>query len=389
MTHLKSPIVAFAHHPWHEPEWMNRQQLLSRLGKRGWPVAYSYGALDWWQRGSKQWQTSPWFNGYIKRDHIYDIQPGRKGARWQRFPAYDRFATYRHARYVRSTVSQPEQRIIVMIFDPQFFPYIEYLEPCDVVFHAYDVFTGQPSWSDRKAEWQTALLAKAKLVTASSEAIARSLNHEPVIVLPNGADVDAFLNATSLPEPEDLAPIPHPRIGYVGAINRKVDLKLIAEIAAQKPEWHWVLVGRIDRSALLSDPEMAEYLAQCEQFGNVHFLGQKDRREVPAYVGNMDINAMCYRATGDGWWKAGYPLKLHEYLATGLPVISTPIESVINYSANIHIADDYQKMIKEITTILNDGFAKHNELSKYDASKYSWDTLVIKLEKLFFNINKS
>jgi hypothetical protein len=48
----KLPIVAFAPHPWKESEWMNRQQLLSRMGKRGWPVIYSQGAMDIWQRNT-------------------------------------------------------------------------------------------------------------------------------------------------------------------------------------------------------------------------------------------------------------------------------------------------------------------------------------------------
>ena len=216
------PIVAFAHHPWVEPEWMNRQQLLSRLGKKGWPIAYSFGPLDWWQRRSALWNDSSLFTRMEQRDDITNILPGRLGASWKRFPSFDRLAMARHAKFVRSTVALPDQRIIALIFHPIFYPYIEYLQPCDVAFHAYDIYAAQEGWTAEKAAYQTALTKKAALITASSEGIARELADPRIKVLPNGAAVDAFLNAQQLPEPADLRNIPHPRLGYIGTDRKSV-----------------------------------------------------------------------------------------------------------------------------------------------------------------------
>lgn len=359
---------------------MNRQQILSRLGKRGWRVAYSYGALDWWQRGSSRWKSSPLCNTAFKRDGIIDITSGRIGVRWRKYPLFDEFALARHARYMRSRVATHGERIIVMLFDPQFFPYVRHLEPCDVVFHVYDDFSGQPGWTVEKAKMQAQLLARAEMVSASSEAIANRLNHSGAVrVLENGADVAAFTGATNLSEPQDLIGIPHPRIGYIGTLNRKVDFPMIAQIARECPEWHWVLVGRVESRELEGDPELSGAFLSCKNFPNVHILGQKSRIEIPAYVGNMDINTMCYRHGGNGWWNAVSPLKLHEYFASGQPVISAPVPAVMRFSDYMEIARspmDWKEKIAHMLSTASVGIEERVLV----ASKNSWENRVDVIE---------
>ncbi len=267
-----------------------------------------------------------------------------------------------------------------MLFDPQFVPYIRHLEPCDVVYHAYDDFSGQPGWTDEKASLQRQLLERADMVSASSEAIARSLNFPHVRVLQNGADVEAFLGATNQPEPADLTDIPHPRIGYVGTLNRKVDFPMIAQIAGERPDWHWVLVGRIERQELENDPELSEAFHACRTKTNVHLLGQKHRSEIPAYVGNMDINTMCYRHGGTGWWNAVSPLKLHEYFSSGQPVISAPVPAVMTFSELLEVAESPQDWIDHLTQLLKEPDSRTAARVNV-ALKNSWNNRVDVYEK--------
>lgn len=379
---MKRPIIAFAHHPWNEPQWMNRQQILSRLGARGWPIVYSSGALDWWQRGTRIWRESPIFNQVEPRDAIIDTTPGRLGARWQKVAAIDRFAIRRHAKFLRKQVASPKQRIVALLFDPQFFPYIKYLQPCDVAFHAYDAYSRQPQWSPMLQEYQAALLSEALLVTASSETIARELNSEKAIVIPNGADTDSFSLGPNLDEPDDLCKIPHPRLGYSGSLNNKVDFPLIATVASDQPDWNWVLVGRVEREAIDRDNYNAAAFRACESYPNVHFLGRKHRSEMPAYVGHMDVNTMCYRASGNGWWNAGSPLKLHEYLATGLPVVSAEIESVSAFSDVISIASSRSDWLNNLRLAISDNSTARASYRKAVAARNSWDATVSRIEEL-------
>lgn len=150
-----------------------------------------------------------------------------------------------------------------------------------------------------------------------------------VQILPNGADFDAFARGPALAQPADLAAIPRPRILYAGKINRKVDLPLLVDLARAHPDWQFILIGA--RNNDLGE-DLADAWETAHRLSNVHLLGHRHHSEVPAYMGHVEVNTMLYR-TGPGLWtEGGYPLKLHEYLATGRPVVGTALPSVEAFS---------------------------------------------------------
>lgn len=369
----KRPIIAFAHHPWQEPEWMNRQHILSRLAQRGWPVTYSSGVLDWWGRKGEAWRRSPLTNRTVIVDGVRIAEAGRIGAGWQRYLKYDKWAVDRHSRFLRRGTGVGGDTPIVMIFHPKFFPYVSALEPCNVVFHAYDAYSAQYGWSEQLGGWQRALVERADLISASSSGIADAIGVPDARILENGADVAAFGAALSLPEPSDLSGIPHPRVGYSGTINRKVDLPLVAAVAATRPDWQWVFVGRVEEDALYADPALSSAYRACLALRNVHFLGQKNRCEVPAYVAHMDVNVMCYRTGAGGWWNVGSPLKLHEYLATGKPVVSNRLQSILRFEGVIQIASSVAEWESSISQALIPGSRVDVERRIDVARENSWD----------------
>jgi glycosyltransferase involved in cell wall biosynthesis len=186
---------------------------------------------------------------------------------------------------------------------------------------------------------ERSLIGRADLVIASSKLMAEALPLPPgkdAIVIPNGADSRAFEYAPLEPVPASLCSIPAPRIGYVGSINDKVDLGCIAAVAQAKPDWHWCIVGRIMNSVNFQE-STNKALEHCRQLRNVHFLGEFPASDLPALVNHMDVNTMMYRTDGEGWWKNIYPLKMHEYLATGKPVVSSCVDAVLPFSAVVDI----------------------------------------------------
>lgn len=375
------PIIAFAPHPWSEPEWMNRQQILSRLGARGWPIIYSTGALDIWDRHKSDWQHASWLGQFQSLDNVITAHPGRILPRWQKIKTFDHLAIAQHSQWIRAKVASNKAEVIAMLFHPHFFPYTSYLKPCKIIFHAYDAYSEQTGWDHTQQALMEQLVQQASLITASSPAIARSLpDLQRARVLPNGANVEMFENAIGSPEPYDLIDIPHPRIGYTGAINRKVDLPLVIDIATQRPNWQWVFIGRVEESAILADAALASAYQQCLQLSNVHFLGQKDRYAVPAYMASMDINAMCYRQGGVGWWNAVYPLKLHEYLATGKPVISVDLEVVRDFDEVVTIAYTASDWINKLSAAIEYGGIATPAERIAVAKENSWDRRVDQLE---------
>lgn len=158
-----------------------------------------------------------------------------------------------------------------------------------------------------------------------------SLNPHTAYV-PNGVDFAAC--STPAPEPADLAAIPHPRIGYAGWIKPQLDWALLDATAARCPEMSFVFVGQaMPLERLTSDPA---YRALTRR-PNVFFLGTKTSDELAGYHQHFDVCTMPYRI--DPYTDCIYPLKLHEYLASGRPVVGTPIRSLESFRGVVTLAE--------------------------------------------------
>jgi glycosyltransferase involved in cell wall biosynthesis len=149
--------------------------------------------------------------------------------------------------------------------------------------------------------------------------------------LPNGVDYAAF--ATPRPEPADLARVPRPRVGYTGWVKQQLDWDLIEALARLRPDLHFAFVGGVS-----PQPGLAERIAPLSALPNVHFLGGKSSEELADYPQHLDVCAMPYVV--DGYTRYIYPLKLHEYLASGRPAIGTPIPALEEFSGLIRLAGD-------------------------------------------------
>jgi glycosyltransferase involved in cell wall biosynthesis len=193
------------------------------------------------------------------------------------------------------------------------------------------------------------------------------LNPQTLFV-PNGVDYHAY--ATPQSEPADLKPIPHPRIGYVGRIKRQLDLSLLSALAQRHREWSFVLVGPLNGLG-----EQAVLVQELSRLPNVYFLGSKPVRMLPAYTQHLDVCMLCY-AVND-YTKFIYPLKLHEYLASGRPVVGAPIRSLLEFAQIIRLA----RTTDEWSQALNDSLAPaacsvtQVEARQSTAHQYDWNRL--------------
>lgn len=182
----------------------------------------------------------------------------------------------------------------------------------------YAAFNGVPSLS--LASMERDLLAKADLVIASSERLRRSKSeaHPGTILVRHGVDWRHFRRALDADTivPADLAALPRPVLGYFGLIGSDwIDLHLLAHVARSMPEVSIAMIGTttMDISAL-------------RRFPNVHLLGHRPYAELPAYCRGFDA-AMIPFPISEATLCAN-PLKAREYLAAGLPVVSTAIPEV-------------------------------------------------------------
>jgi glycosyltransferase involved in cell wall biosynthesis len=196
------------------------------------------------------------------------------------------------------------------------------------------------------------------------------------IRVPNGVNYEAY--SQPRPEPADLKDIPHPRMGYVGYIKTHIDLGLHIALAQARPDWHFVFVGPV--GALEGDADKAETLFGLK---NVHYLGGKPPSELPGYSQHFDVCLMGYKV--DNYTKYIYPLKMHEYLATGNPVVGSPIPAIMEFADIIETADTIEGWLAALERGLS-AQAKSPEgraLRQAAAKAHDWQVLASNVAGLF------
>jgi hypothetical protein len=371
---------------------MNRQQLLSRLAHRGWPVVYSMGALNVWHRHSEGWLNAPLLAQQYDLDGVRVDRAGHLIPVWPSVQSYNDWAVKRYCRSLRRRAGfARDTESIGYLFWPELFPYVRALGCRFLVYHAVDNYTSMPGSGPEIQKLEQVIVARADLLigtTADTLARLPQGGKAKRRVLHNGTDADAYASGPDLPCPQDLAHIPRPRICYSGHLNRKVDFNLIARIARLRPEWHWVLVGPETRGAgnPSNDPALADAFTTCGRLQNVHFLGCKSVVELPAYTGHADANVICYRQDAGGWWNSCYPLKLHDYLASGRPVISTPLTAVQPFAHVVDIATDYEEWLRALERALFQGGISSAAQRRTVARANTWDMRVDQLEEWLYEM---
>jgi glycosyltransferase involved in cell wall biosynthesis len=190
--------------------------------------------------------------------------------------------------------------------------------------------------------------------------------------LPMGVDYQKF--STPVPEPDDLRGIPYPRVGYMGHLKRMLDWPLLLELSTAHPEWSFVFVGPKG-----PHPEIDVLLEKMSLLPNVHFLGGKPTKGLGAYPQHFDVCLMPYVI--DDYTRYVYPLKMHEYLAGGKPVVSSPIRSVQDFKHIIAMARDRGEWSRAIEAALSAGENTPDQRARRQriARDYDWDGLVARM----------
>jgi glycosyltransferase involved in cell wall biosynthesis len=259
-----------------------------------------------------------------------------------------------------------------------FWPYVEEFEADYVVFHAYDAFRVMDSeWSAERDDMMSKLTARADLLTATTDGVIATFpakSRANARLLENGANVELFSAAIGQPCPSVLAAVPRPRIGYVGTINRRIDFKTINLVARRRPEWHWVLVGHLAENTIFPDEEARAGYLEAKTLPNIHMFAEVPPTAVPAFVANMDVNTICYRIHDHEWISAGYPVKLHEYLAIGKPIISAPIDVIREkFTSVLRLAGSADEWEAAIVEALDKGGVGTFAARQAVARENTWD----------------
>jgi glycosyltransferase involved in cell wall biosynthesis len=379
---VKAPILALAPNDWDGPR-MNRQHLLSGLARRGWPIVYSTGAPHFWSVGTGPWKRLPLVGTLVEREGVLVDRPSRLLLRREKQKAWDSFVMGAHLRRLLRGLAASPESVTCHVFHPSFWPYVEVLRPARLVYHVYDAFHLTGDWDADLEESQARLVNAASLLIATALPMAESFpeaRSSEVKELPNAVEYDRFA-LTAVPEcPADLHRIPRPRIMHPGTVSEKIDLELIRRLAKARPEWHWVLLGRLS-SEVRGGGELDRLWSECVGLPNVHYLGVKAHDALPGYLHHGDVSAMCYRTDGDGWWLRCYPLRLHELLAVGRPIVASRLETLEPFSHVLALSVGPTEWLDALEHAVTHGGVSSVEERRSEASRNTWPHRVSQLER--------
>jgi UDP-galactopyranose mutase len=273
-------------------------------------------------------------------------------------------------------------RIVGWLYTPMALPLVEALGPDAIVYDCMDelsLFLGAPpELLSREAD----LLECADLMFTGGPSLyrAKQARHPNVHCFPSSVDAGHFRagrrteGKTEVAEAADQAGVPHPRLGFYGVIDERLDLELLDFVAEKRPQWQIVLVGpvvKIDPTSLPRRP-------------NIHYFGQRSYEELPAYLAGWDVCLLPFARNEATRFIS--PTKTLEYMAAELPIVSTPITDVAEpYGDIVYLGDTPEAFLAACTAALTAGAVERTERTakmRQVLAGTSWDVTVAAMEQL-------
>jgi len=345
--------------PWSDGMWTNKQHVMSRLAREHRVLFVNFGPKPLpallREKAELRQKIGP-FSFALEpavTEHggvtVLDFLGPRVGVRalgsshpWSVFCTFDlRLALL--AQYLENAGIADA---IIWVYHPGYGPECAELPHRLLVYDCVDEYAAFPEYRD-DASWlrdrEAALCRSADLVFTTSQGLyddKRHLNPERTHLVHNVGDFAHFSRASAVDTvvPADLAALPRPVIGFLGAVSGyKLDIPWLLELARRHREASIVLVGPVGVGDRETD------IAALDAEPNVHLLGHRPYESLPGYVKGFDVAVIPYRQNE---YTAGvFPIKFFELLASGKPVVVSELPALREYYDRVHVARDVNEFV--------------------------------------------
>lgn len=388
--------VLFSTADWDEPYWTNKQHTARILASRGWRVLYveSVGlrspklasGKDWARIWRRLWSgLRSNFLGAPEREHnVWVLSP-------LMFPASHHLPVVRYfnqvllrrsiTRFLRKHLFS---RPLTWTYHPFMLETIAGMPRGPLVYHCVDDLAAIPGVDvEVFSAAQQRLLESSDAVFTTAEALKERC-------LPFNANTHFFSNVADVAHfgqalesdalPADLAVIPEPRLVYHGVLSDfKVDFPLLIEIARMHPEWHWVIIGE-EREG-----QRSEFVPQLTALPNVHLIGYRSYQELPQYLRAMNVGVLPTLL--NDYTRSMFPMKFYEYLAAGLPVVSTPLDFAREPRPGLAVGSDAKSLAAAIARQLERGRLSIDEVQAV-VGENTWEKRLDKMLAITFGVRQ-
>jgi len=355
------------------PYWQPRHHVMSRLA-RYYRVLWAEQPIDLRERFS----PPPRIAGEPPPPEAFHLLRADEGTPRIYRPAWAarRFAARRLAGARRILLRRGCRRVVLYLWRPAFADAIDLVDHDLVCYHIDDeyAFDAIDARTDDIDPGERKLLERVDQVFIHSPALMERKGkvNRNTDRAPNGVDYAAY--ASPREEPEDLGPIRRPRIGYTGFLKKQLDWPLIGRLVERHADWSFVFVGPVAPHA-----EVEAAISALGKRENVFFLGGRPVDRLGAYAQHFDVCVMPYRV--DDYTQNIYPLKLHEFLATGRPIVAAPIRSLEEFTHVVSIACTDDEWSAEFDAALRPDAkdAARVEARRSVAARHDWERIVFRI----------
>jgi len=361
------PVIVHCHLCW-DWVWQRPQQFLSRLSARHKILFVETIGPD------------PQLSSAVARFWTAPNFPNVTILRLQ-FPAWrwsdGAFVDRERRRLVKEFLSGPGaeqfENPVQWFYDPMAIPaFLGQMDEIGVVYDCMDELSKFRCAPPQIKIRERKLLAAADVVFAGGRKLweAKKVQNENCHFYGCGVDVSHFgkARAAETKIPDDIAKLKKPILGYFGVVDERMDYELLVKLADANPDWSIAMVG----------PQIK--VDVVPQRPNLHWLGQKNYLELPAYCKAFDVCMMPF-ALNEATEFIN-PTKALEYMATGKPIVSSAVADVVtNFGTVVSIARSHDEFISLCREAIGNADAARIAAGLKQAAENSWDSIVARLEQ--------
>jgi glycosyltransferase involved in cell wall biosynthesis len=353
-------ILCLSSQPWDDGMWTNKQHVMSRLGREHRVLFVNFGPrplpalLDLKRkRGEKQGFLGSVIDPSESRHggvRVLDFLGPRAFVRrlgpnhpWSVYSTFDVRRTLLHSYVERAGIEQA----VLWVYHPGYGAAIANLPHRLLVYDCVDEYSEFPEYRG-SASWlverEAALCRRADLVFTTSQGLyekKRSFNPARTHLVENVGDYAHFSRARDpvTRVPDDLAALPKPVIGFLGAVSGyKLDLAALLVLAERHREASIVLVGPVGVGDRSTD------VRRLEREPNIHLLGHRPYESLPGYVKGFDVAVIPYKK--NDYTAHVFPIKFFELLASGKPVVVSDLPSLAAYYDRVLVARSADELVE-------------------------------------------